>query len=155
MSQPEIKRGGARKGAGRKPKAATKTVEAAAPEDTRPKRDDVGPGRPPVEHQFKPGNAGRPKGARSKLGEAFLQALADDFDSHGIATIAKVREERPQDYMKVVASLLPKEFKIETTSDLTDDQLNARIRQLASVLEIGVGDAPRGGKAPQGSATAH
>jgi hypothetical protein len=29
---------------------------------------------------------------------------------HGITAIAKVRETRPQDYLKVVASILPKEI---------------------------------------------
>lgn len=63
---------------------------------------------------FKPGQsgnpAGRPKGARSKLGEAFLKALFGDFEQHGVMTIEKVRSERPADYIKVIASLLPKEL---------------------------------------------
>jgi hypothetical protein len=125
------------------------------PEDTGAKRVAAKKGSPPVEHQFKPGNSGRPKGARSKLGEAFIAALHDDFNEHGEAVIATVRRDRPQDYMKVIASLLPKEFKIETTSDLTDDQLNERIRQLADILEIGVGRPSGGSQAPQGSSKAH
>lgn len=121
------------------------------PDKTGEKRASV----PPVEHRFKPGNPGRPKGSRNKLGEAFIAALHDDFTEHGVETIAKVRLERPQDYMRVVASLLPKEFKIETVSELTDDQLDARIRQLASIIEIGVADASAGGEEAQGPTTAH
>ena len=110
-------------------------------------------------HLFKPGQSGnpngRPKGARSRLGEAFIAALHDDFESHGMETIARVREERPQDYMKVVASLLPKEFKIETVTELTDEQLDSRIRQLANLFEVGVIDTSGGGQEAQGPETAH
>ena len=76
---------------------------------------EVGPGKPPVEHQFKPGNPGRPKGARSKLGEAFLEALLEDFTEHGVAAIVKVRDEKPDQYLKVVASILPKEIQAEVS----------------------------------------
>lgn len=99
---------------------------------------------------FQPGQvanpAGRPKGSRNKLGEAFVAALHDDFEQHGVAALAEVREKDPAAYMRVIAGLLPKEFKIETTSDLTDEQLDARIRTLASVigLQVGVGVAAGG-----------
>jgi len=105
--------------------------------------------------RFGPGNPGKPKGSRHALGEAFVKALHDDFVKHGVETIAKVREEKPDAYVKVVASLLPKEFKIETVSELTDEQLDARIRQLASLIEIGVAEPAGGSQAAQGSATAH
>lgn len=67
-----------------------------------------------VGRPFKPGQsgnpAGRPKGARSKLGEAFVDALLNDWHTNGVQAIIDMREERPGDYVKVVASLLPKEI---------------------------------------------
>lgn len=108
------------------------------PEDTGLKREIVGPGKPPREHQFKPGNPGRPKGSRNRLGEQFLSALADDFDANGIAAIAKVREDRPHEYLKVVASILPKELTIRTDplEEMSDAELDLRIKQLASALSL-------------------
>jgi hypothetical protein len=61
---------------------------------------------------FKPGNSGRPKGARNKLGEDFLKALQEDFAKHGVEAIATVREEKPDQYLKVIASILPKEIDV-------------------------------------------
>ena len=74
--------------------------------------DNTGPKQ--AETQFKPGQsgnpAGRPKGARSKLGEAFLKELLVDWEQHGAKAIVDMREDKPADYVKVVASILPKEL---------------------------------------------
>ena len=38
---------------------------------------------------------GRPKGSRSKVPEAFITAMNDDFAKHGVGIIEKVRTEKP------------------------------------------------------------
>jgi len=71
---------------------------------------------------YKPGQsgnpAGRPKGARNKLGTEFLEKMLKDFQEHGESVIETVRTEKPDQYLKVVASILPKEIELgEDTID--------------------------------------
>ena len=85
--------------------------------------------------RFKPGQsgnpAGRPKGSRNKVSEKLLEVLALDFETHGQEVIEKVRAERPADYLKIVASLVPKQMEIDDrrthmrAEDLSDDELAA------------------------------
>jgi hypothetical protein len=58
------------------------------------------------------GNGGRKPGSRNKLGQAFVEALADDFEQQGIEAIRDVRENRPDKYLAVIAHLLPKEIEL-------------------------------------------
>lgn len=55
-----------------------------------------------------PGGPGRPKGSRNKLSEAFLKALADDFEINGVDAIDVVRKERPEAYLNTIGRLMPK-----------------------------------------------
>lgn len=55
-----------------------------------------------------PGGPGRPKGSRSKLSEAFLSVLANDFEENGTDVIERLREESPAQYANVIAKLMPK-----------------------------------------------
>jgi len=68
--------------------------------------------------------------ARRDTPEDFIQAIAEDFENHGAAVIERVRQERPTDYLKVVASLLPKDVNITARSldDLTNDQLMRKLQ---------------------------
>ena len=65
---------------------------------------------------FAPGVSGNPKGrpksTRHKLGEKFLEALLKDFEENGLgeAAIATMRADKPNEYAKMIASILPKEL---------------------------------------------
>ena|SRR6516164_2779032 len=93
---------------------------------------------------------GRAKGAKNRLSHAFLTALAEDFEQHGIETLKIARLERPIEYIKVVAGLMPKEFEIMDSrlADLSDEELDVFITKLRAQLrspaveEVGSGEAP-------------
>jgi hypothetical protein len=98
--------------------------------------------------------SGRPKGARNKLGEAFIQALHDDFEANGIAAVERVRSEKPDQYLKVIASLLPKDVNLNLTDnlgELSDDELLGQIRDLAQRLAPFLGSAGDGAEAQGGA----
>ena len=60
-----------------------------------------------------PGGPGRPLGSKNKLSEYFLHELADHFEKHGREAIERVFEDRPGEYLRIVASLVPKELALE------------------------------------------
>ena len=100
-------------------------------------RAPVSTGQKQAETTFKPGEsgnpAGRPKGARNKLGEAFVSDLLSDWETHGAVTIRAAREKDPTSYLKVVASLMPRDVKLTTetrpNAEMSDDELLEIIRQ--------------------------
>lgn len=102
--------------------------------------------------------AGRPKGARNKLGEAFIEDMLNDWEANGAAAIVRVREEKPDAYLKVVASILPKDLNVNfnNTDAMTDEQLIERIRSLDAAirpfLALEGESGPDGGARP---ATSH
>src|SRR5262249_3647209 len=63
--------------------------------------------------RFKPGqlgnSRGRPRGSRHRLSELALKALCADFEAGGAEAIERCRREHPDVYVRVVASLLPKQ----------------------------------------------
>lgn len=82
------------------------------------------------------GNGGRPKGSRNKLGEAFLSDMLSDWEANGVEAIERVREEKPDQYLKVVASILPKDLNVNINpmEEATDDELVQRLRDLETVI---------------------
>jgi hypothetical protein len=76
--------------------------------------DDPIPERDEKSGRFLTGNngGGRSKGSRNKLAAAFIEALHDDFNQNGISAIERVRKEKPDVYIRVVASILPRELDV-------------------------------------------
>ena len=78
---------------------------------------------------------GKPVGARNRLQGDFLRAIADDFATHGKRAIVTMREEKPAEYIRAIASLMPKELEItRPLDDVSDDELNAAITAVRAVI---------------------
>jgi hypothetical protein len=115
-------------------KAVAKIAETTAPKQ----REEI-----LRENAFKPGQsgnpAGRPKGARHKLGSQFLEDLLTDFTDHGKQAIVDMRERDPTAYCKTVASILPKEVEAgeETMNVLADllARIDGRTRTIVPQVE--------------------
>jgi hypothetical protein len=77
----------------------------------------------------RPKTGGRAKGAKNRLSHAFLEAFAADFEQHGAEVIRVVRMEKPHEYLKTAAYLMPKEFEITETHimEIPDHELDAFI----------------------------
>ena len=106
--------------------------------------------------RFQPGRpktGGRRKGSRDRIATALLEAIAADFEQFGTEAVIIARKERPVEYLRVVASLLPKEFEITTRNiahELSDDELDALIEHARHQRELAASrrDA-EGGEKPQ------
>jgi hypothetical protein len=83
---------------------------------------------------FRPGQSGnpngRPKGSRNRIAEFLLDDLCTAWAEHGRDAIAHMLNQRPGDFVKVVASLVPRELLIGEASplaSLSDDDLETLI----------------------------
>src|SRR5262245_2556523 len=77
--------------------------------------------------------AGRLRGSRNRLSEEVVCALLRDFRKHGEKAIARVREENPGMYLKVIAMVIPRQHKVEhrnPLSSLGDEELAAMVAYL-------------------------
>ena len=86
---------------------------------TKPAKAQAGKGRS-QNGRFRKGNKGgpgRPAGTRNKLSEDFVTALCEDFGANGVAAIKSAREESPAAYLRLVASLVPKELDATVSGD--------------------------------------
>ena len=97
-----------------------------------------------------PKSPGRPKGSRNKLQEDFLSDVLDAWGEKGKEAITAMIADKPGDFVRMVAGLMPKEatLNINDHSEMTDDELAERVRSLATQLSPfllgGVGDVAEG-----------
>lgn len=92
------------------------------------------------------GESGNPGGSvkgakknRSALANKFFRALLADFEEHGVKAIEMVRTTDAPAYLRVLASVMPKELEINNeTRELTDEQLADIITALRSAISSGI-----------------
>jgi hypothetical protein len=91
--------------------------------------------RDPKSGKFLAGNSGRPVGTRNKLTTMLLNALVTDFEEFGPAAVKIMRIEKPSEYVRVIASLVPKELLVQESalSEMSDDEL---IESLAVIRRL-------------------
>ena len=80
---------------------------------------------------------------RRAFNKRFLTDLARDWEQHGPEVFKRMRRESPASYLKVCALLVPREMKVEHAGGvkaMSDEQLDAAIEALQSMLEARAGD---------------
>jgi len=89
------------------------------------------------------GNAQR---TRHLFSKAFVEALLEDFRAWGAEAIVRVRTETPQAYLRVCATLIPKELKLEHSQyvkTLSDEQIERAIEAIEAMLEQRAGESTK------------
>src|SRR6516162_10510583 len=84
---------------------------------------------------YKPGQSGnpkgRPQGSRNKLSEEFFRDLCDAWQAFGKPALETLATLYPAEFVRVVASLMPKETQATITrvnlDRISDEQLDAII----------------------------
>lgn len=98
------------------------------------------PGNGNLRPAWQPGQSGNPagrgKGSRNKLADAFITELLTDWEANGKKAIEDMRAKSPTDYCKVVAAVIPKEVNhtVEDYDELSDDDLAAEFATVAARL---------------------
>ena len=95
--------------------------------------------------------AGRQKGSRNRLEEAFLRDLADHWAVNGADAIQTVYEKNPVAYVQIASALIPK--KVEASNPLegvTREQLGVAIAAIESwIASSGTEEAGPGAGGPE------
>ncbi|RUW47903.1 hypothetical protein [Mesorhizobium sp. M8A.F.Ca.ET.021.01.1.1] len=104
--------------------------------DVAPKRRKARPARRKAAATPAAAKAPRSKRTKKTLGDDFLAAVRADFRAHGAGVLAEVRADKPDQYLKIVLSVLPRDFNVAINhlDALSDEEIRSRIRNLETVL---------------------
>ena len=89
-------------------------------------------------HLWKTGQSGnplgRPKGSKNKISEKFLENLYENWERQGANALDKAAENEPMQYVKMVASLVPRELMKETSINISFIEALKQINQSEAEL---------------------
>jgi hypothetical protein len=84
---------------------------------------------------WKPGESGNPNGGRRRrLTEAFISDFQAIWETEGLAAIQRVARNDPSTFVRVAASLLPKDINLKATLDVDATTFVANFRQAVELL---------------------
>ena len=93
-------------------------------------------------HRFSPGNnanpAGRPKGSRNKITEAFVSEMCAHFQQHGLDAIERVFRDKPDQYLNAIVRLVPQQVEVGEAGafdGMSDDELDTLLAQRMASLQ--------------------
>jgi hypothetical protein len=94
--------------------------------------------KPGGRHRFAVGNKygkGRKAGSKVRLSESFLSGIAADFAKYGKDVIQYVRQNEPSTYLRIVASIVPKETiaKLEVSGEV---EIKHREQQILTAYRL-------------------
>ncbi len=91
----------------------------------------------------RPRPAARAVGPPGDLGEAMLADFLADWLENGATAIGAMRGEKPSDYVRVAAALVPKAAprKPDPLEDMTDAELDRAIQETAARIGLDIGEA--------------
>ena len=125
------------------PSLALDDIPARKPD----KKRGIGKGKNPNSlanlKPFQPGNnmnpGGRPKGSLNRLQGDFMWELAESFAKHGKSAIEAVIADKPHEFLKICASLMPKELTVTTTvlDEMSLEQLEESLATLKRLQASG------------------
>ena len=91
--------------------------------------------------RWKPGQSGnpdgRPTGTRNKFSEAACADALADWTANGASTLARVRQDDPSTYLRVLFSIIPKDVavSIETRNGPLDGPERQLLRRLLDLIQ--------------------
>lgn len=78
--------------------------------------------------------AGRPKGSRNKFAEKFVKGMMEDFEEHGQKAIQDARMTDPLGYLRVCASIVPKDYNVTVNDKSIGEYTLAELLALRAQL---------------------
>ena len=85
---------------------------------------------------FAPGHTGRPTGTRNKLQADFLRDLAEAWARDGAHALTIMCKEHPSEFVRVCASLMPREIALDLGGPLTELSDDELLEALQAVREL-------------------
>lgn len=74
---------------------------------------------------------------RARLGKEFMSRMRADFQKHGIATIERVRKEKPAAYLELVARMVPMAMEVNINHTFMDLLKEAQERYTSQAYPSG------------------